>query len=264
MSTAILDTEQLPWLEAQLRRNRFLPAPPAELTFCGDGDYRAIGAEFLGHFVRLAELQPHQRVLDIGCGIGRMAVPLTQFLSDEGCYAGVDIVRDGINWCNRAIGSVYPNFSFQHLDLHHPLYNPSGVTPASDIRFPYPDQSFDFICLVSVLTHIEAAVLLNYAREIARLLAPGGRCFATAFLVNAPARAALRAGGGRLAFDPESEETEIYADPDAPMAAVAFEENFLLEKFFRFGLRRIRPAVYGCWSGRPAPVFQDICIFERG
>ncbi|MDR3531677.1 MAG: class I SAM-dependent methyltransferase [Rhodopila sp.] len=262
MNATVMDAEHLHWLEAQLRRNRFLPAPPAELTFCGDGDYRAIGAEFLGHFVRLADLRPHERVLDIGCGIGRMAVPLTQFLSEEGHYTGIDIVRDGIAWCDRTISAAYPNFCFQHLDLHHPLYNQTGLMNAADIRLPFPDNSFDFICLVSVLTHIDGGVLLNYAREIARLLAPGGRCFATAFLVNPPVRDALRAGQGRLAFDPDAEGPEFHADLAAPMAAVAFDENFLLEKFLRFGRRRRRPAVYGCWSGRPGAVFQDVCIFE--
>jgi SAM-dependent methyltransferase len=262
VSASATETGHLDWLRSQLCRNKFLPAPPAELTFCGDGDYRAIGAEFLGHFVGLADLQPHERVLDVGCGVGRMAVPLTQFLSDEGQYTGIDIVRDGIAWCDKAIASTYPNFSFQHLDLQHPLYNPAGSLSASNIRFPLPDHSFDFICLVSVVTHIDATVLLNYAREISRLLAPGGRCFTTAFLVNAPARDALRAGNGRLAFDPDAEGSEFYADPAAPMAAVGFDENFLLEKFLRFGKRRRRPAVYGCWSGRPSAVFQDICVFE--
>jgi SAM-dependent methyltransferase len=262
MSASLTEAGQLPWLQAHLCRNRFLPAPPAELTFCGDGDFRAIGAEFLGHFVRLAELRPHERVLDIGCGIGRMAVPLTQFLSEEGHYTGIDIVKDGIAWCNETIASVYPNFSFQHLDLQHPLYNPAGPRRAADIQFPFPDRSFDFICLISVLTHIDAATLVNYAKEVSRLLAPGGRCFATAFLVNKPARDALREGEGRLAFDPDLDEPELYADAAAPMAAVAFEENFLLEKFLRYGRKRLRPAVYGCWSGRPSAVFQDICIFE--
>jgi SAM-dependent methyltransferase len=262
MNTAVMEAGQLPWLEAQLRRNKFLPAPPAELTFCGDGDYRAIGAEFLGHFVRLGDLRPNERVLDIGCGIGRMAVPLTQFLSDEGRYTGIDIVKDGIDWCDKTITTVYPNFSFHHFDLYHNLYNPAGSKSAADIRFPFPDHSFDFICLVSVITHIDGDVLLNYAREISRLLAPGGRCFATAFLVNNPARDALRTGEGRLEFNPDAEGTEFHADPSAPMAAVAFDEDFLIEKFLRFGRSRHRPALYGCWSGRPSAVFQDICIFE--
>jgi SAM-dependent methyltransferase len=257
-----MDERHLTWLEAQLRSNRFLPAPPPEMTFCGDGDYRAIGAEFLGHFVRLGDLRPNERILDIGCGIGRMAVPLTQFLADGGRYTGIDIVRDGIGWCSRSITPTYPNFTFQHLDLSHPLYNPDGALGAEHVRFPFADGSFDFICLVSVITHINGAVLTNYAHEIARLLAPGGRCFATAFLMNGPARSALRTGAGRLPFNPEDDGPELHADPEAPMGAVAFDEDFLLEKFMRFGRLRHRPAVYGGWSGRPSAVFQDISIFE--
>ena len=266
MSAVMMDAEtdigEFQWLEAQIRRNRFLPTPPPELTFCGDGDYRAIGVEFLGHFVRLADLKPQHRVLDIGCGIGRMAVPMTQYLFDTGSYVGIDIVQDGIAWCDRMISACYANFRFQHLDLLHPLYNPNGHINPADVKFPFADQSFDFICLTSVLTHIDSAVLLNYAREIARLLAPGGRCFTTAFLVNPPARDALRRGEGRLPFDPDQVGPELHGDPAAPMAAVAYDEDFLLEKFLRFGLRRCRTPVYGCWSGRPSAVFQDICIFE--
>jgi SAM-dependent methyltransferase len=249
-------------LEVQLRRNRFLPVPPPELTFCGDGDYRAIGTEFLGHFVRLAELRADERVLDIGCGIGRMAVPLTQYLSDAAGYVGLDVVHDGIAWCQQTISVRYPNFDFRHLDLHHPLYNPEGAQNAAQIRLPFADGSFEFICLASVLTHVETAVLTNYAREIARLLTPAGRCFVTAFLVNAPARDALRRGDSRITIDPDQAGPEYHADPAAPMAAVAYGEDFFIEKFLRFGKRRIRPPVYGSWSGRASSVFQDICIFE--
>ena len=40
-----------------------------------------------------AQLSPDHRVLDIGCGTGRMAIPLTSFLSKKGSYEGFDIVR---------------------------------------------------------------------------------------------------------------------------------------------------------------------------
>lgn len=260
--TAPMGAEQLSWLESSLRSNRFLPQPPAKLTFCGDGDYRAIGAEFLTHFIRLADLRPDERMLDIGCGIGRMAVPLTQYLSEAGHYTGVDLVPEGITWCQQSITPVYPNFTFQHLDIANSLYNPAGRLDAAHFKFPFPDQAFDFICLVSVVTHIDGDVLLNYAREVGRLLAPGGRCLLTAFLLNPPARAALRDGDRRLGFDPDADEPELHANPAAPMAAVAFDEDYLIEKFLRFGKVRRRPAVYGCWSGRLSTVFQDICIFE--
>ncbi len=250
-------------LVAQLAANRFLPAPPVEQCFCGDGDFRAIGAEFLGHFVREAGLRPHERVLDIGCGIGRIAVPLTQYLSGKGRYDGIDVVADGIAWCAERITPVYPAFRFRHLDVGHALYNPQGRGDAAGVSLPYPDASFDFVCLVSVLTHFGAAELTRYAGEVARLLAPGGRCLATAFLLNSPSRAGLRGGGGPWRFDAGDPGPELHADASAPMAAVAFDEDFLVERFLRHGLRRRRPAVYGHWSGRASASFQDICVFER-
>ena len=53
-------------LRSQLSRNRFMPVPPDELHYVGDGDYRAIGAEFLERLARDADLTSSDRVLDIG------------------------------------------------------------------------------------------------------------------------------------------------------------------------------------------------------
>lgn len=252
----------LPFIR-RLARNRFLPTPPSERQFCGDGDFRAIGAEFLEHFIVRGHLRPDERVLDIGCGIGRMAVPLTQYLDESGSYDGVDIVAEGIQWCQSVVSPAYPNFRFQHLNLHHELYNPDAVAMTTETKLPFPDGSFDFICMISVLTHLGSADVLHYAGEVARLLAPGGRCFATTFLMNPPARAALRDGRGALGFDPSLPGPLWFANPMAPLAAVAFEEDVLLEYFLRHGLKRRPGAVYGRWSGLPSPVFQDINVFER-
>jgi SAM-dependent methyltransferase len=250
-------------LVARLAGDRSLPSPPPGLRFCGDGDFAAIGAEFLGHFIDRGSLAPGERVLDIGCGVGRMAVPLTRYLQPPGRYDGVDIVASGITWCRGAITPQYPSFQFHHLDLLHPLYNPTGIGKTIEAVMPFGDATFDFICMISVLTHLSRDEVAHYAREVARLLAPGGRCFATAFLMNQPAREALRKTGGALPFDPGAPGPTWYAHPQAPMAAVAFDEDVLLELFLRVGLRRLRPAAYGHWSGRSTPVFQDLCVFER-
>ena len=250
-------------LRAHLSRNRFMPVPPPELHYVGDGDYRAIGAEFLERLVNDADLAPGDRILDIGCGVGRLAMPLTQFL-DTGTYDGVDPVAAGIEWCARTISPVYPNMRFQHLDLNHPLYNPSGALETARTRLPFDDHSFDLICMISVLTHLEPPEALHYASEVARLLAPGGRCFATAFLVNPPSRKSLAAGDGPLPFNPNEPGPIYFAYKDAPLAAVAFDEDVLLELFLRHGLRRRNPARYGSWSGRSSETFQDIGVFEKG
>jgi SAM-dependent methyltransferase len=246
-----------------LAANRFMPIPPPELISCGDGDFRGIGAEFLGRLVRDAGLLPSHRVLDIGCGIGRLALPMTQYLDQSGTYDGIDPLRDAIEWCAATITPVYSNVRFQNLDLHHPRYNPGGIVDTATVRLPFDDGTFDIVCMISVLTHLHEPDVLRYAEETARLLVPGGLCFATAFLMNPAARAALAAGNGCLDFDPEG-PGPIYEGNAAPLAAVAFDEDVLVEKFLRHGLRRRLPVEYGHWSGRAPASFQDICIFEKG
>lgn len=265
MSTlADAEAARIEALCAQLAANRFMPLPPAELMLCGDGDFRAIGAEFLGHFVRLGGLLPHERVLDLGCGVGRMALPLTQYLDAAGLYRGADVAQPCIDWCARVITPAYPNFQFVHLDAAHPLYNPQGSVTGERVTLPFADGSFDFIALVSVLTHVDPPTLDRYAQEVARLLAPGGRCFATAFLLNRPSRAGIAAGTARPVFPHQPQEAVLFAEPSVPLAAVAYDEDRFLAAFLAAGLRRIRPARYGNWSGRPEPIFQDIAILGRG
>jgi SAM-dependent methyltransferase len=114
--------------------------PPRRLRgFIGSSDYRATG-EFLSYFRNLCGLQPQHRVLDVGCGIGRMAVPLTEYLSSADSYEGIDIVPQGIAWCSVNITPKFPNFRFQLADVFSKYYNPVSRTLASEYRFPFPDD----------------------------------------------------------------------------------------------------------------------------
>ena len=48
-------------------------------------------------------------MLDVGCGTGRMAVPLTGYLSDEE-YEGFDLMPEVIEWCQENITPDIPTF----------------------------------------------------------------------------------------------------------------------------------------------------------
>lgn len=255
------NADALDWLGAKILRDRFIPRPPDERVFVGDGDFLAIGVEFLKWFVRLADLRTDERVLDIGCGIGRMALPLTQYLED-GSYDGVDIVGEGIAWCQQNITARYETFRFHRLDLQHPIYNPNGKERTADLRLPFGDGAFDFVFMTSVVTHLNAGDIRAYAREIRRVMAPGARLLFTAFMLNPPAREGLVAGKGAFPFDGASPGPAVSADSENPLAAIAYEEDFLLGAFLAAGLRRHRAPVYGRWSGRatPGPSFQDINV----
>jgi SAM-dependent methyltransferase len=259
----VREAHQLDWLCEQIARNRFMPVPPSENIFVGDGDFCAIGAEFLRHFVRFGGLRQTDRVLEIGCGIGRMALPLTQFLT-TGSYDGMDVVRSGIDWCADTITPAYGNFRFHHMDVANDLYNPGGTIDPTAVTLPFADKSFDFIILTSVLTHLQASETLAYAWEINRLMRPGGHCFISLFLANDKAREGLRAGASRLAFDPDNTGPTLLADPALPSTAVAHDEEFLTDLFASVGLQPAKPTLYGNWCGRAgASNYQDLMVLEK-
>jgi SAM-dependent methyltransferase len=243
-----------------IQRNRFLPAPAPENIFVGDGDYRAIGSEYLGHFVRIGGLKPSDRVLDIGCGIGRMAVPLTQYLDDVGaCYEGIDPVNEGITWCVKNITPVYPRFRFCQVDVAHELYNPGGALAGSEVVLPFPDASFDFIAMVSVATHLPSNEIEAYAREAMRLLAPGGRLFMTAFLVTS---GDADREGARPKFVPGHAPGTWYGDAATPLAAIGFNPNVVEEAVTAAGLS-LQFVRLGNWRGTESTHYQDIVIASK-
>lgn len=247
-----------------IRRNNFLPIPPQERNFVGDGDFLAIGCEFLRHFVELGGLKPQHRVLEIGCGIGRMALPLTQFLeAPAGRYSGFDVVPAGIEWCQQNIAAAYANFEFLHLDFKNQLYNPDGRLDEETV-LPFESDSVDFLFMTSVVTHLDPAYTTFYLREAARVLRPTGRLFVTAFVMDEANRTLVAAKKARPAFHLEGDGPDYIADRAHPMAAVAFDADWLLGTARAQGLHLQRPIAFGHWSGRVAENFQDICVLQRG
>ena len=138
--------------------------------------------EFFQYFVQLGGLKPDENVLDVGCGIGRMAVPLTKYL--KGVYEGFDIGPEAIKWCQDNISRRYPKFYFQVADVFNEKYNPGGKYKASEYKFPYDNDAFDFVYLTSVFTHMLPHDMENYLSEISRVLRNNGRCLITYYLLN--------------------------------------------------------------------------------
>jgi len=234
------------------------------MIFVGDGDFTKTGKEFLRYFIDLAGLKPHERVLDVGCGIGRMAVPLVGYLDKRGTYEGFDIVRKGIDWCKRNITSRYPNFSFRLADIYNKNYNPEGNLKASEYKFPYPDESFDFTFLASVFTHMLPEDMGKYFSEISRTLKRGGRCLITFFLLNDESLRLIDNGESAYHF------RHIFPgyrtiNTERPESAVAYDEGFISGLFAKNGLEIKYPVHYGSWCGRRDFLScQDIIVASKG
>lgn len=233
--------------------------PPRRLTgYVGNSDFRATGDEFLGHFRALADLEPSDRVLDVGCGIGRMARVLVPVLAPPGSYDGFDIVAEGIAWCQQHYRDTPAPFRFQHADLRNATYNPEGALQAADYRFPYADGGFDLVLATSVFTHLLPDAADHYLAEAARMLASSGRLFATWCLLLGE-QAASPPPPLRLA---QPDGPAAVQDPAEPEAMVAYAEGWVRERLDANGLR-LRAIHPGSWSGRAGLTYQDIVVADR-
>lgn len=132
-----------------------------------------------GRLVRDCGLTAASRVLDVGCGPGRLAIGILQSLGKIEAYRGLDVDRRPIDWCTRYITKDHPTFRFVHFNVENARYNPGGKRLDGGVAFPFPDREFDIIYLYSVFSHMEEKDVRAYLREFGRVLATEGRIFMT-------------------------------------------------------------------------------------
>ena len=226
----------------------------------GPAAYTATGNEFMGYLVDLCGLQPADALLDVGCGSGRMALPLTGYLTSKGRYAGFDVSREAVAWCKENISGSHPNFDFTVVDIRNGAYNPTGIHKSSDFRFPYPDGSFDVVLLASLFTHMLPSDVRHYLHEIVRVLKPGGRTLITFFLLNDESLALIKEGKASFNFEHEMPGYRV-TRVEIPEAAIAYPEDFVRYLHAECGLELREPLRYGTWSGRTdAMSGQDVVV----
>lgn len=234
--------------------------PPRALHFIGGGDFHLIGKTFLRHFVEVCNLRTNESILDIGCGTGRMAIPMLDFLNSSGSYVGFDISEKAIRWCQDQITARNPRFSFYFADIHNNEYNPQGQLAAADYRFPCDTAAIDFVFATSVFTHMKLPEVRHYLSEIRRVLSPNGRAFLNFFILDGTNHALVRDGKASISFSVALENCYTI-DPHTPERAIAYTEEVVLEEFSNVGLKIRHPIRYGSWSGRESMLdAQDVII----
>ncbi len=238
--------------------------PPKSIArYVGREDFDKVGKEFNNYFIEFARLKKNAKVLDVGCGVGRIAVPLTSYLNELGSYCGFDVVESGINWCNEKIATKYPNFKFIHSDILNKHYNKNGSVLAHEYKFPFADETFDFVFLNSVFTHMFPQDVENYMKEISRVLRHKGNCLITFFIINNESKRLMRDPGSILNFKFHGDGYFCTKEVD-PEAAIAFEEEYVVRLFRSNGMTIDNSIHYGSWCGRDNYLsFQDIVVARR-
>jgi ubiquinone/menaquinone biosynthesis C-methylase UbiE len=122
--------------------------------------------ELRERIISLAGLGPGAAVLDIGCGTGTLAIAATRHVGASGTVHGIDASPPMIARATRKAEKAGVNAVFQL---------------AAAEQLPYPDHRFDIVLSTMMLHHLPRTTREQCAREIKRVLKPGGRVLAVDF-----------------------------------------------------------------------------------
>lgn len=217
--------------------------------------------QLLGYFLAFGGLLRNHAVLDVGCGRGKMAHELATFLGSDGRYDGFDIRLDMVEDLRRRISDRFPNFRFHHANIYSKHYNPLGTSTPGDYVFPFEDERFDFVFLLSVFTHLIAPDMEHYLTEVSRVMKVGGRCAITYFLLNDEALRLMDAGISVKKTFKHTLGHYRLRDAEVPESAVAVDETFVRAMYERHGMRIVEPIHYGRWCGRRGPEIRQDVVF---
>lgn len=109
-------------------------------------------------------LEKHHKVLDFGCGAGRLGIHLIQHL-DKGCYFGIESHGNSLR-------------AFSEYEI--PKLNLASKCPRllfdKNFNFDHFETKFDFIIETSVTQHIyDDSMLLRAYQNISNVLSPKGK-----------------------------------------------------------------------------------------
>lgn len=231
-----------------------LASPSADIVFLTQGhrDVAAYEGSIIPGLVNAkrylagAGVDPDRcaRVLDFGCGSGRI---LTGWHLDgrERDLFGCDTNPRLIDWASENLPASL------HFDR----------TPALP-PLPYPDGRFDLVCAISVFTHLRFPSQELWARELARVLTPGGVLLLT-----------LHGSLYVKLFTPEKLEEfesighiEIESGVEGGNESASFHQGRAVRELFgEFEIIGHFPAgrIHGHRILSPLAAFQDVYVLQR-
>jgi ubiquinone/menaquinone biosynthesis C-methylase UbiE len=121
---------------------------------------------FREKLIDLARLKTDESVLDVGCGTGTLAIAAKQRVGSTGKVYGIDASPEMIAKADQKAKKAGIEVVFKN-----------GVVEA----LPFPDEHFEVVFSTLMLHHLPREAREKCAREMRRVLKPGGRVFAVDF-----------------------------------------------------------------------------------
>ena len=108
----------------------------------------------------LARIQPGEKVLDVGCGTGALAMEVEPRVGATGQVFGIDPGAQQIARARSKAAKRNMSIEFQIGVIEH---------------LNFPDQTFDVVLSTIMMHHLSDSLKRQGLAEIARVLKPGGR-----------------------------------------------------------------------------------------
>lgn len=232
--------------------------PPKWLRFDSQTDFEEVGEHLLSLCQSFGELTPQSSVLDVGCGVGRLAIPISRFISHAGHYAGFDVDREAIDWCTSAFRAKSANMTFTCVEVANEHYSSVGGQSAAEFRFPYEDECFDLVVATSVFTHLLSDDARGYLKEVQRVLKPEGIALTTWYLVD---ERILRSPNSK--FTHSVDQVSWTDTPVNPCSKMGFDHTAVVCWHKQAGFSgpiNIHP---GTWVNPEGPTFQDLIVASK-
>jgi SAM-dependent methyltransferase len=272
----LLDSYYLPLDRNYIQRTANIRLIPNENDRRGGKYSYAEWAHVIGIFQTLMFLHLRQkegnRIFDVGCGTGLMAIACEPFVGANGQYTGIDVMKDDIDFCRCHYDSS--KFEFIHFDAVNAFYAPAQRR--TKLKWPVYSDSYDLVTALSVWTHLNKEDALFYFREIHRVLKPKGKAMITFFLLDETYRKSVdlrKDQRGRFhmtlqnqwIFDQSSYDSNAWLHPkwaEVPENAIGVTEVGLEKIISSSGMKLVEHH-QGNWKEIPGVFFQDVLIFQK-
>ncbi|GLC32559.1 class I SAM-dependent methyltransferase [Clostridium omnivorum] len=231
--------------------------------FNDDEYYYDLGKSQAEKIIQWLSVKPEHKILDIGCGCGRIAIHFLNYLNEEGSYIGIDSNKELLSYCKDNITVLRRNFQFQYVDVYNRAYSPQGKINTQDFVFPIEDESMDIVILWSVFTHMYLTDIDSYLKEIHRVLKKGGLVLASLNLNNSFTKQQIETKKSHLDIKYFIADGLFSLDTDTPESGFAHDEDKVKELYWKYGFL-IKEIKYGIWSSKELTgEFHDTIIAQK-